>query len=61
MKKSVPIETLPGFGDIEPNMYVIHSDGGQHYFRQCNIEVKQIYKENITYNINYKTVINLCN
>lgn len=47
MKKTVPIESLPGFEDIEPNMYVIHSEGGPHYFSQCSMEVKPIYKQKI--------------
>ena len=47
MKKTIPIEKLPGYEDIEPNMYVVHSEGGPHYFSQCKIDVKQIYKENI--------------
>ena len=28
-------------------MYILHSDGGPHYFSQCEIEVKDIYRKNI--------------
>tara|TARA_B100001250_G_scaffold411806_1_gene441352 strand:- start:2284 stop:2859 length:576 start_codon:yes stop_codon:yes gene_type:complete len=47
MKKSIFVDKLPGFGDLEPNMYLLHSEGGPHYFSQCTINVEPIYKKNI--------------
>ena len=47
MKKTIFVDKLPGFKDVEPNMYLLHSEGGPHYFSQCTIDVDPIYKKNI--------------
>ena len=47
MKKTIFVDKLPGFEDVEPNMYLLHSEGGPHYFSQCTIDVDPIYKKNI--------------
>ena len=47
MKKTIFVEKLPGFEDVEPNMYLLHSEGGPHYFSQCTIDINPIYKKNI--------------
>jgi hypothetical protein len=43
----IPIENI--YKDIIPNVYVLHSTGGYHYFSQCSLDknIKNIYRQNI--------------
>ena len=43
----IPIENI--YKDIVPNIYVLHSTGGYHYFSLCNLDknIKDIYRKNI--------------
>jgi len=44
--KAIPLENIY---DIIPNVYVLHSTGGYHYFSQCSLDkdIQNIYRKNI--------------
>ena len=43
----IPMENI--YKNIVPNVYVLHSTGGYHYFSQCSLNknIKDIYRQNI--------------